>query len=268
MDLQKLLEIADQIIVLRGGATSGNWGHSGRPGKKGGSGQGGGFGRIGIKDGKAGRGKVKQASRQTRAKAARPTGGKKESETVKEKIKERLRTTATRDIGVISQSGDRLHLSTPYNPGFVNDLKSKISGPNRTWDNNRKIWIVNASKREDAEDIMSKHFNTIDQDKVGAKGVKRAKQRVQMAQIKTNQSLIKDNRGVFEDGIKNAQADIDYYSGSSGSQRRRRSDAMRRRDLLEYALRDSKRPVTAIKESIQIRGMSAALREMGIEGRF
>lgn len=75
MDYQKLLELTEKVLIFRGGPTSGNWAHGGRPGKKGGSGRGGGFGRIGVKDGKAGRGKIKQASRQTRVKDKEGKGG-------------------------------------------------------------------------------------------------------------------------------------------------------------------------------------------------
>jgi hypothetical protein len=75
VQIKSAIDLAWQIILLRGGPTSGNWAHSGRPGKKGGSGSGGGFRRIGVKDGKAGRGKIKQAARQTRAKDERSKGG-------------------------------------------------------------------------------------------------------------------------------------------------------------------------------------------------
>jgi hypothetical protein len=57
--ITELLDLTEQILILRGGPTSGNWAHSGRPGKKGGSGRGGGFRRIKVKPG-ASRKKVKQ----------------------------------------------------------------------------------------------------------------------------------------------------------------------------------------------------------------
>lgn len=72
--LKSLIDLTWQIMILRGGPTSGNWAHDGRPGKKGGSGRGGGFSRIGVKSGKAGRGKIKQSSRQTRVKRERGKG--------------------------------------------------------------------------------------------------------------------------------------------------------------------------------------------------
>lgn len=49
MDYQQLLNLTADILTLRGGRGSGNWGHSGRKGKKGGSGRGGGLKRIGVK---------------------------------------------------------------------------------------------------------------------------------------------------------------------------------------------------------------------------
>lgn len=48
MDYQRLLDLTEDILTLRGGRGSGNWGHSGRKGKKGGSGRGGGLKRIGV----------------------------------------------------------------------------------------------------------------------------------------------------------------------------------------------------------------------------
>ena len=63
-----LAALTEGILILRGGRTSGNWGHVGRKGKRGGSGGGGGFGRIGIKPG-ASRKTVKQAAKKKQAKA-------------------------------------------------------------------------------------------------------------------------------------------------------------------------------------------------------
>jgi 2'-5' RNA ligase len=64
----ELAELAERILILRGGRTSGNWGHAGRKGKRGGSGAGGGFGRIGIKPG-ANRKTIKRAAKKKQAKA-------------------------------------------------------------------------------------------------------------------------------------------------------------------------------------------------------
>ncbi len=49
VELKSLIDLTFQVMEHRGGPTSGNWGHIGRPGKKGGSKQGGGFVAVGIK---------------------------------------------------------------------------------------------------------------------------------------------------------------------------------------------------------------------------
>jgi hypothetical protein len=66
-----LAALTEGILILRGGATSGNWGHAGRPGKRGGSGGGGGFGKIGVKPG-ASRKTVKQAAKKKGKPQAKP----------------------------------------------------------------------------------------------------------------------------------------------------------------------------------------------------
>jgi len=69
MDIQRLLDLTEKILILRGGSTSGNWGHAGRKGKRGGSGKGGGFKRVGVKPGVS-RKAVKQAAKQAAKKAS------------------------------------------------------------------------------------------------------------------------------------------------------------------------------------------------------
>jgi hypothetical protein len=81
MDYQRLLDLTEKVLILRGSRSSGNWGHAGRKGKRGGSGRGGGFGKIGVKPG-ASRKEIKQASKKTRQKRAE----KKQFETVKSKL--------------------------------------------------------------------------------------------------------------------------------------------------------------------------------------
>jgi hypothetical protein len=68
IDMKKadLAALTEGILILRGGRTSGNWGHVGRKGKRGGSGRGGGFGRIGVKPGSS-RKQVKRAAKKKMA---------------------------------------------------------------------------------------------------------------------------------------------------------------------------------------------------------
>lgn len=68
MDISKLLELTEQVLILRGGRGSGNWGHVGRKGKRGGSGKGGGLRAIGVKP---------DSSRQERKQAAKKLQGKR-----------------------------------------------------------------------------------------------------------------------------------------------------------------------------------------------
>jgi hypothetical protein len=69
MNLETLIDLAEKILVLRGGRTSGNWGHQGRPGKKGGSKRGAGFKAIGVR-GKPTRKEVKEKAKKAKKKLA------------------------------------------------------------------------------------------------------------------------------------------------------------------------------------------------------
>lgn len=68
MDYQRLLDLTEKVLILRGGPTSGNWGHAGRKGKRGGSGKGGGLKRIGVKP---------DSTRQERKQASKKLQGKR-----------------------------------------------------------------------------------------------------------------------------------------------------------------------------------------------
>jgi hypothetical protein len=68
MDIKKLIDLTEKILILRGGPTSGNWAHDGRPGRKGGSGRGGGFRRLRLAKGTTSRKDVVGISRRVRKK--------------------------------------------------------------------------------------------------------------------------------------------------------------------------------------------------------
>jgi hypothetical protein len=68
IEIKSLLDLTDDILALRGGPTSGNWAHDGRPGRKGGSGRGGGFKRLRLKKGTTSRRDVKVISKRVRRK--------------------------------------------------------------------------------------------------------------------------------------------------------------------------------------------------------
>lgn len=78
IDLDKTVELAEKIMILRGSGSSGNWGHTGRPGKRGGSGGGGGFGRIGLKNRDRGNvGKIRKLAKSHKKAILRSNNGKK-----------------------------------------------------------------------------------------------------------------------------------------------------------------------------------------------
>lgn len=93
-----LAALTEGILILRGGRTSGNWGHAGRKGKRGGSGRGGGFGRIGVKPGsKPGRKKVQAAAKEkAKAAAKKPAASKKSATKPKAKPKAQPRSAVAK----------------------------------------------------------------------------------------------------------------------------------------------------------------------------
>jgi hypothetical protein len=90
MNLETLIDLAEKILVLRGGRTSGNWGHQGRPGKKGGSKRGAGFKAIGVR-GKPTRKEVKEKA-------------KKAKKTLEQDVKKIINKTEGADPGWFSKT--------------------------------------------------------------------------------------------------------------------------------------------------------------------
>jgi hypothetical protein len=87
VEIKGLLDLTGDILALRGGPTSGNWAHDGRPGRKGGSGRGGGFKRLRLKKGTTSRrdvvgisGRVRRKRKQEKEKVKRPAGAVKVTE--------------------------------------------------------------------------------------------------------------------------------------------------------------------------------------------
>ena len=59
----------------------------------------------------------------------------------------------------IEEVGNDLHLHTPYNAAFVNDVKNI---PGRRWDSDHKAWIVPSKHYDKALSITQKHFSDVD----------------------------------------------------------------------------------------------------------
>jgi len=200
------------------------------------------------------------------AKRAFKDSDKSEREVYKERARGK-RDTAIRlskEVGVIGTKRGRLHLVTPYNAEFVSDLKSNVVASKRTWDSERRRWLVDPSERKTAMAVMRDHFNVADQDKIGVEGVRKLHKDTKITRIKNNQKIIRANQEKFTNEISVLEDEIGSYSRQSRS--RRKMDDLRRKALFEYALRDSRsRKIDEFKD-IQIRGMSAAIREIGLSG--
>jgi len=52
-----------------------------------------------------------------------------------------------------------LLIRTPYNPAFIKEFKEIVPYSARTWDSERKLWIIkDIDYTEDVLDLMSKYF--------------------------------------------------------------------------------------------------------------
>jgi hypothetical protein len=54
---------------------------------------------------------------------------------------------------------DGFAIHSPYNPAFVAALKSRITGADRKWDANRKVWIVAHNQGATAIDLIASYYN-------------------------------------------------------------------------------------------------------------
>lgn len=50
---------------------------------------------------------------------------------------------------------------TPYNPGFVNDLKEVIPKDYRYWDKDERVWVVNYAYEGNLLDLCSNYFSRV-----------------------------------------------------------------------------------------------------------
>lgn len=126
-----LASLVEGILVLRGGATSGNWGHAGRPKKRGGSKSGGGFKRIGVKPG-ASRKKVAQAAKKKQGKQAgkdQKTQAKPKKQAAKKaEAKPKAKETESKYPSTGSKKLDDIFSKAPKGSEklFTNHLTNKI----------------------------------------------------------------------------------------------------------------------------------------------
>jgi hypothetical protein len=148
-----LAALTEGILILRGGRTSGNWGHVGRKGKRGGSAAGGGFGRIGIKPGsKPGRRKVQAAAKKKQAKAKPQAKPKAKAKKPAAKPKVAAKKPATKPAPAKKPAAkkrvakeDRVPKVDKTSAGDVKDAKSTN---NKQMVAAHKSWMENMSTAE------------------------------------------------------------------------------------------------------------------------
>jgi hypothetical protein len=216
--------------IEKGGPGSGNWGHAGRPGKRGGS---------------------APAS----SALSRRTGATRD-------IRRQIAKNPERDVAIMSANkGGGRTFETPYNAGFVDDLKNNIPYNMRQWNPEKKRWVVAPEMADTAADIASQYFHVADGRNMTAAQVKQVKRAVRTTRIKNAQKVLRQNVGKIESEIADLDEVISGYSYSSRS--RRKADAIRRRALFQYTLRDLNAKPESM-EDIQMRGMAKALEELGL----
>jgi hypothetical protein len=214
----------------KGGPGSGNWGHAGRKGKRGGS------------------------APRTSAMSLR-TGATAD-------LRQQIAKNPERDVAVIGKNkGGGTTFETPYNRDFVDDLKNNIAYSMRQWNPSKKRWVVAPEAADVARDIASQYFHVADGTKLNASQIKQVKQAVRTTRIKSTQKKLRQNVDRIESKIADLDEVISGYSYSSRS--RRKADAIRRRAMFQYTLRDLSMKHEDM-EDIQMRGMAKAAEELGL----
>jgi hypothetical protein len=226
--VQYLSLVMEKARLEKGGPGSGHWGHAGRPGSRGGSAA-----------------SASAASIRTGATA---------------RVRQQIAKNPDRDVAIMRNVGGKIHVATPYNADFVSDLKSNIAPSMRTWDSRQKVWVVDPSARGTVDDLTKQYFHALDGDKMTAAHIKQVKTYVRTTRIKNNQRIIGQRQADIEKRIADLSDQIGRYSYSSRSARKH--DLIRKRALFEHVLRDAKAKPEEM-EDIQIRGLAAAIRELG-----
>jgi 2'-5' RNA ligase len=161
---KSLAALTEGILILRGGRTSGNWGHAGRKGKRGGSGRGGGFKRIGVKPG-ANRKAIKRAAEKKISSKQKKVSSPKKPETkqrtkpgAKPKV-EKPQKTDQNKTGDVNQAKPTTHTKMTkshenwyknmpenqqdalltYTSGEFNNINGGLRGLNKLSTKNKKV---------------------------------------------------------------------------------------------------------------------------------
>lgn len=163
----------------------------------------------------------------------------------------------------ISKKDEMIALQTPYNQGFVSDLKDAIPYTERRWDRDNRVWLVAEAEADKAIEIAARYFEVVDGRGKNTSEIEEAQLEAEIAQIKINQTAILEQEDHIEEIVGKLDAAIDRYSFRSKSSIK---GAMARdRALLEHSLNNARLPIERLTE-LHVRGMAAALRL--IEGGY
>lgn len=62
---------------------------------------------------------------------------------------------------ILTPDSGGIAIKTPYDPGFVADLKSSIPYTDRQWKNDTKVWIVTPAHGAKVQDLCNKYFGEL-----------------------------------------------------------------------------------------------------------
>jgi hypothetical protein len=239
VDIEKLLETTEQILILRGGPTSGNWGHSGRPGKKGGSGSGGGFGRIGIKDGKkAGRKGIKRASRQTRAKRERGKGAGVPA--TGKAIPASVLGRARGDVAKAKKTRDRDLKKAHVASREIEKSRAAATKAQQTFSKSLDKVMAANKKSNDATDMSNKKANEIFD-------ILNSGQNILDPKVKSKIDRLQKQSDVLIKKDKKAKADFQAISKQHDINRQKDTEATRKHEATLDKHKNVKKPKDIIK---------------------
>lgn len=157
----------------------------------------------------------------------------------------------------ITQVGDRIAISTPFDRDFVDDLKNAIHYTAREWDRANKLWMINEAEAKAALEATRRHFEILDGRGISQDEIEAAQLDAEIGQIKANQEMLIEKQTYIEKVIAALNTAIKRYSYTSKSTIK--ACLARDRALLSHSLESATLPTEQLAE-LQIRGMAAALR--------
>jgi len=164
---------------------------------------------------------------------------------------------------IISKQSEMIALQTPYDRGFVAELKNEIHYSERKWDRANRVWLVTPAQADKALEVAARYFEVVDGRDKSTNEMEEAQIEAEIAQIKASQAAILEKRDYIEEIIGKLDVAINRYSFNSKSAIK--GGMARDRALLQHSLDNAELPLERLTE-LHVRGMAAALRL--IEGGY